>query len=218
MNSNQNSAPVLTMPTGFRKFMLTAHITFSVGWLGAVTGFLALNIAALNSRDMQIIRGAYIAMDLIGWYIILPASILALVTGIIQSLGTKWGLLKHYWVLIKLLLTIGSTILLLLHMQPISYVAELASTSPLPDSELRNNGSKLLTKAIAALLVLFVTTIISVYKPWGKTGYGQDKNKEAYTSESKTSKPWGRYIIIAIICFVLFIIIKHLLSGGMHHH
>ncbi len=55
------------MKPAFRKLMLTAHITFSVGWFGAVAGFVALNIAALTNQDTQTIRSAYIAKDLIGW-------------------------------------------------------------------------------------------------------------------------------------------------------
>lgn len=36
-----------------RKFALTAHITSSVGWLGAVVCFLALSIVGLASDDVQ---------------------------------------------------------------------------------------------------------------------------------------------------------------------
>jgi len=97
-----------------RKWALTAHIAFSVGWLGAVAGFLVLSIAGLTSRDAHVVRGAYLAMDLIGLFIIVPMSLAALATGLIQALGTEWGLFQHYWVLVKFLLTIGATFLLLL--------------------------------------------------------------------------------------------------------
>lgn len=94
----------LTMTPGARKFALTAPVTASVGWLGAVAGFLALAIAGLTSQDPQRVRAAYLAMDMIGWFVIVPLSLASLVTGVIQSLGTTWGLFRHYWVLFKLLM------------------------------------------------------------------------------------------------------------------
>jgi len=48
---------------------LTVHITSSVGWLGAVAGFLALSIAGMVSRDAELVRGVYLAMNLVGWSI-----------------------------------------------------------------------------------------------------------------------------------------------------
>ena len=52
----------MTMSPGYRKVALTAHVTASVGWLGAVAGFLALAIAGLTSHDPQHVRSAYLAM------------------------------------------------------------------------------------------------------------------------------------------------------------
>jgi len=204
-----------------RKFALTAHITFSVGWLGAVAGFLALAITGLISQDTQIVRSSYIAMELMGWFVIVPACIGSLLTGLIQSLGTKWGLFQHYWVVVKLFLTVVATIILLLHMNPISYVAEIASKTILSNSDLRGLRIQLIADAGAALLVLLVTTILSVYKPWGKTNYGLSKQKSPQKElvlEPKNKKPIGRYLIIVLICLVLLFIIKHLASGGFGHH
>ena len=115
------------MRPGVRKLALTVHITTSVGWFGAVVGFLALAVAGLISQDAQVVRGAYLAMDLITWFVIVPFCLASLLTGIVQSLGTPWGLLRHYWVLAKLILTVLATLILLLHTQPISYMANIAA-------------------------------------------------------------------------------------------
>ncbi|MDQ6901046.1 MAG: hypothetical protein M3072_16375, partial [Candidatus Dormibacteraeota bacterium] len=88
----------MTMTPSLRKFALTAHVTCSVGWLGAVAGFLALAVAGLTSRDAQMVRGTYLAMDVTGWFVIVPLSFASLLTGLISSLGTPWGLFRHYWV------------------------------------------------------------------------------------------------------------------------
>ncbi len=47
------------MTPRLRKLVLIAHITFSVGWFGAVAAFLVLVITGLTSRDPQMVRAAY---------------------------------------------------------------------------------------------------------------------------------------------------------------
>src|SRR3970282_1344477 len=117
----------MAMTPRLRKFALTAHITISVGWLGAVVVYLALAIAGLTSHDAQMVRAAYLSMELIGWFVIVPFSLAALLTGLVQSLGTQWGLFGHYWILVKFLLSTGATIVLLGHMQAVSRMSNLAA-------------------------------------------------------------------------------------------
>ncbi len=161
------------MNAGLRRFALTAHITFSVAWLGAVCGFLALAIAGLASRDEQLVRGAYLAMSVTAWFVIAPLSIASPLTGIVQSLATTRGLVRHYWVLIKLLMTIPSTaVLLLAHMQPIDRLAHAAADGALGSADLSGLRIHAVVAAGAAGLVLLVATALSVYKPPGMTRYG----------------------------------------------
>ena len=70
------------MTPGLRKFALTAHVTFSVGWLGAVISYLAVAIACLVSQDAQMVRSGYSTMELTGWFVIVPLSLAALLTGL----------------------------------------------------------------------------------------------------------------------------------------
>ncbi len=100
----------MTMTPGLRKFVLTEHLTFSVGWIGAVVAYLALGVSAVTSQDAQTVRAAWIAMELTGWFAIVPLALAALLTGLVMSLGTPWGLFRHFWVLISLLLTILATV------------------------------------------------------------------------------------------------------------
>ncbi|GAA3841366.1 hypothetical protein [Streptomyces chiangmaiensis] len=158
----------MAMPPGIRKLALTAHVASSVGWLGSVATFLALALAGLNGQDPQQVRGAYLAMELTGWYVIVPLAFATLLTGLIQSLGTTWGLLRHYWVLAKLVLTVLATFLLLLHMQ----VAAAAARTNLSGSDLSGMRIQLVADAAAAVAVLLTTTALSIYKPRGITKYG----------------------------------------------
>lgn len=163
----------MTMTPGLRKFALTAHVTFSVGWLGAVAGFLALAVAGLTSQDAQLVSSAYLAMELTAAYVIVPFCFASLLTGLIQSLGTPWGLFRHYWILFKLLITALATVILMVHMQPIRYMADAAVQTAIPGAHLRGLQIQLVADACIALVALLVTTALSVYKPQGLTPYGQ---------------------------------------------
>jgi hypothetical protein len=103
----------MIMPPRVRKLALTAHLTVSVGWTGAVVAYLALGVAAATSQDAPTVRAAWIAMELTGWYVIVPLALASLLTGLVMALGTKWGLFRHYWVLFSLVLTILATVVLL---------------------------------------------------------------------------------------------------------
>jgi hypothetical protein len=161
-----------------RKFALTAHVVFSVGWIGAVASFLALAVAGLTTSDAQVVSAAYLAMETISWFVIVPLSLASPLTGIIQSLGTDWGLFRHYWVLIKLLMTIPSTIFLLFHMRPISHLASAVAETTLPGGDLSGLRVQLAADAGAALVVLLVATTLAMYKPRGMTRYGARKHGE----------------------------------------
>jgi hypothetical protein len=168
----------ITMTPSLRKFALTAHVTSSVGLLGSIAAFLALTLAGLTSQDAQIVRAAYLAMDLTSRFVIVPLAFASLLTGLIQSLGTPWGLFRHYWVLAKLLLTAFATIVLLVKMELIGYAARLAAETILPRADLRAAGIELAVHAAGGLLVLLVPAVLSVYKPRGLTPYGRRKQHE----------------------------------------
>jgi hypothetical protein len=168
----------MTMTPRLRKMALTAHVVSSIGWFGAVAAFLALAVAGLARQDALLVRAAYLAMGLITWFAILPLALVSLLSGLFSSLGTKWGLVRHYWVLVKLLITVLITILLLVHMQPVDLLAGAAARTTLLGSSLRGLRIQMAVYAIATLLVLLVLTVLSVYKPQGMTRYGWRKQDE----------------------------------------
>jgi hypothetical protein len=164
------------MPPRLRKFALTAHVACSVGWLGAVAGFLALAIAGLTSHDAQTVRSVYVAMDVIGWFVLVPLSLASLLTGLVQSLGTTWGLFRHYWVIVKLAITVLATLILLLYTQTLGSLADLATKTALSGNDLDAvRSSSPVLHAGAALVLLLVATTLAVYKPQGMTRYGRKR-------------------------------------------
>jgi hypothetical protein len=164
----------MTMPPRLRKLALTAHVVSSVGWLGAAAAYLALAIAALSSAQPPIVRAAYLAMEPIAWAALIPLAFASLLTGVIQAFGTTWGLLRHWWVVMKLVLTVFATIVLLLHtpttVDPLARLAAANRVDPgaLPGEILHAGGG---------VLVLLAAAVLAIYKPPGLTPYGRRKHK-----------------------------------------
>ena len=166
----------MILAPSLRKLALTAHVTSSVGWLGAVAGFLFLAVFGLASEDEQSVRAAYLVMEPIGWFVLVPLAFASLVTGLIQSLGTKWGLFRHYWVLFKLLINFLATFVLLMYMQTLDLVGDVAGDPRVELSEVRNVSP--LLHAALALFLLVVAAALAIYKPRGMTPYGRRKDPE----------------------------------------
>ncbi|MGH3071219.1 MAG: DUF2269 domain-containing protein [Gaiellaceae bacterium] len=158
---------------GLRKLALTAHVAASVGWLGAVAAFLAVAIVGLTSDDPGTARGAYLVMKPAAWFVLVPLAFASLLTGLVQSLGSSWGLFRHYWVVFKLLIAVVATFVLLLYMETFALMARVAA-DPRADLGVVQNESPVLHAALA-LVLLLVATILAVYKPRGTTAYGRRK-------------------------------------------
>jgi hypothetical protein len=165
----------VTLSPALRKLALTVHLSTSIGWIGAVIAYLALGVAAVTSSDTQTVRAVWTAMELTGWWVIVPLAVAALLTGLVMSLGTRWGLFRHYWVLISLVLTLLCTVVLVLHMPTVSEMARIAQT--VDGADLRALGGDLFHPGIGLLLLLTVTTL-NVYKPAGLTPYGWRKQRD----------------------------------------
>jgi hypothetical protein len=168
----------MTLTPRLRKFALATHVTFSVGWIGAVAGFVALAVAGLISQDAQMVRAAYLAMEVTTWTVIVPLAFVSLLSGVVSSLGTNWGLFRYYWVLVKLLITIFATIALLIHTQPIEFLAAAAAKPTAFSADLQSQQLHMLIASSAALVALIVLTVLSLYKPQGMTRYGWRKQHE----------------------------------------
>lgn len=128
-----------------------------------------------------------LTMEIIGRSVVVPCSLAALFTGIVQSLGTPWGLFRHYWVVVKLVLALLGTLILLVHMRTVTSAADLAAQMTVSSLSLRPMQVPLVVHAAGGLLVLLTATVLSVYKPWGKTAYGRRPHTDGAIDSSKES-------------------------------
>jgi hypothetical protein len=159
------------MAPRLRKLALTAHVVVSVGWLGAVGVFLALAVVGLTSDDVELVRAIYLAAEPITWFVIVPLAFASLLTGLVQSLGTAWGLFRHYWIVFKLLIAVVATVVLLAYTQTVASLADVARKPGVELDALRSPTFVLHSGGAALLLI--AATVLAVYKPRGMTRYGR---------------------------------------------
>jgi hypothetical protein len=165
------------MSPRLRKLTLTVHITLSVGWIGAIAAYMALDIAATIGHDARMLRAAYLAMDSIVRYVIIPLALVSLLTGIVVALGTRWGLFRHYWVVVSLLLTTIATVVLLIEAGTISHYAVIAADPATSGEDLRALPGTLV-HSVGGMLVLLAVLVLNTYKPRGLTRYGWRKEEQ----------------------------------------
>ncbi|MFN2389351.1 MAG: DUF2269 domain-containing protein [Actinomycetota bacterium] len=168
----------MTMAPPLRKIVLATHLTCSVGWIGAVVAFMTLIFLAQGTQDGDTLRGSWIAMDAVGRFALVPLSIASLVTGVVISLGTKWGLFRHYWVLISLVLTAVAVFVLVSNMKAVRFFAAMATEPGADLTMLRSGLQSELLHAGGGLVVLLVVQLLNIFKPQGMTRYGWRKQQE----------------------------------------
>lgn len=148
-------------PRAYRA-LRTAHIVVSGGWLGVGIGKLVLEIGALTTGSTQRAEALYTAATTIGW-VFPPMIVATLLTGVLLAVGTRWGLLRYYWVLTKLGLTLTVVVTAMALVDGLtSRAVPGVAVSPM----------KLVTSmsAVYAALLL-VAMVVSVYKPWGRIAW-----------------------------------------------
>jgi hypothetical protein len=223
----------MTFATGVRRFTFATHLTSSVGWLGAVLVFLALAAIGLTSQDERTVRGAYLVMAPAAWFVLIPLAHASLFSGIALSLGTPWGLIRHYWVAIKLVITIFSTVILMIYMGTFRQMAGVAA-DPVVELGLVRNPSPLL-HAILALVLLIAATVLAVYKPFGLTPYGarlesqrRDGVQRLQTAQAPRTagtdlqdlqtSAWTYVLWVVVLAILALIVASHLMGSASHGH
>ncbi len=220
------------MRSSARPLLLTTHIVVSVSWVGAVLTYLTLVIAAMTGQSDQLLRAAWIALDLIGWSVIVPLAAAALVTGISMALSTPWGLFRHYWVATSLLLTVVAAAVLLQHMSTVTSFASIAAEASI--AHVRDVLHPALRGEVlhagVGLVVLLAIATLNVYKPRGLTAYGRrrpgvvadadstrgGRTESGWHTPARTPR-WVHAVWIHAAALLLLLAIFYV-TGGLQHH
>ncbi|MFG2826578.1 DUF2269 domain-containing protein [Streptomyces sp. NPDC048434] len=165
-----------------RRALLVLHVAVSVSWLGLTVGLLTLSITGYTTGSPDMAGVAYRAMKIFGDWLVLPVALVSLVSGLVLSLRTAWGLARHRWVYVKFWLTLITVLLSVFSLRPgiNQLAAEAAAGTPTPDINL------VVAPAVATATYLFITAI-SVLKPWGLTQRGS-RLREAQSAEARAGR------------------------------
>jgi hypothetical protein len=157
-------------PTAY-KLLLLLHIVVSVGWLGANVGNLTLAITGVTTDDPGTQHATFSAMYVIGGTLLMPVSLLALVSGVLLGLYTKWGLVRYRWVLVKLTLTVIAVVLIPLSLLPgLRDLAALVADTPADRmADLGRLAPSVLVAGCVSTTMYVTNVVLSVLKPWGRT-------------------------------------------------
>ncbi|MGP3999983.1 DUF2269 domain-containing protein [Streptomyces sp. 8N706] len=153
-----------------RRATLVVHVCASVGWLGLTTGLLVLGITAVGTGSAATAEAAYRSMKIFGDWLVVPVSLLSLVSGVVLALGTPWGLARHRWVLTKFWITLAAVIASIVALRSHIDDAAAAVAAGLPVGATATD--LVVAPSVATAAYLFATAI-SVLKPWGLTRRGQ---------------------------------------------
>ncbi|MBA2383014.1 MAG: DUF2269 domain-containing protein [Chloroflexi bacterium] len=184
----------MILHTSARKFVLAVHLTTSVAWLGAVAAYVPLDLTVATSSDPTTVRGAWTAMGLIATSILVPLALASLITGILISVGTRWGLIRHWWVVVSLVLTVLAVTVLMVERGVITASAAIATAAAtMPEQLLALPPT--LPHSIGGLAILLVVQWLNVYKPQGLTPYGWRRQEEERARLQARS--WARIVATA---------------------
>jgi hypothetical protein len=156
-----STAPRLRLRGTRHKVALTAHVLASVGWFGVAILVAFLLIAASTTGDPAYSVALYRSVQTAIWLTV-PLGLVAAATGVVLGVGTTWGLVRHWWVVAKQFIAAAVV------------ATDLVLVAPGVRDAIDGHLSRpLIDPAIAHCVVLAVATILSVWKPRGRTPLGR---------------------------------------------
>ncbi|MGN9796113.1 DUF2269 family protein [Streptomyces sp. OZ13] len=157
-----------------RRLTLAVHVVTSVGWVGLSLAMAVLAVMGYTTEDAAVAKGVYYAMYVFDDTCVTVFSITAALSGILLSCGTKWGLLLHWWIIVKWVITLFMTIFAWFVIHPIVMQAtENTATAGGAPPEPGWPADFLLWSVPVLFALLTVAAVVSVYKPWGRTSRGR---------------------------------------------
>jgi hypothetical protein len=157
-----------TLGRRWRKAVLIVHIFAAGAWIG-IDVLVAVLVSVGRFGSGVAVRGlAYQALAAFVVWPMLVSGLGCLATGVLLGLGTRWGLLRYWWVAVKLALNLLLCTLIIFLLQPgmdavAAYGRDLARGTPAPAAV-----DTLFFPPAVSLTILTVATTLAVVKPWGR--------------------------------------------------
>jgi hypothetical protein len=151
-----------------RKSILLVHIASAGVWLGIDVVMAVLIFTALGSDDGATRALAYRALELVAVGPLLVTGLLCLLTGVLLGLSSRYGLVRYWWVAVKLVLNLLLTGLVLVALAPeVTAHAEQARRFAAGEPASLQVGD-LIFPPIVSPTALLVAMALAVFKPWGR--------------------------------------------------
>jgi hypothetical protein len=177
-----SGSSVWRLPPAVRKAMLVVHIVMGIGWMGVDIALLVLLLTARTTADPLLVVSGFTSVRTIVPATVPPLSLGILLTGTFLGVGTRWGLLRYWWVVGKLLLSLVMTVLVFVALVPaVTRISTGLASGVSAESVRASLGAlptMLLFPPIVSFLMLGVAAILSIYKPWSRTPWADDSHGE----------------------------------------
>ncbi|MER6992594.1 hypothetical protein ABT337_21595 [Saccharopolyspora hirsuta] len=151
-----------------RKAFLAVHLLSAAAWFGIDLALGTLVVTALVTDSPQTAGAALQAVGIFAVWPMFGTSLVCLASGAVLGLGTKYGLLRYWWVVVKLAINVLFSVLILAALRPgINEAADIGTRLAAGDTTAEIPANLLAPVAVAPTL-LITAYLLSVFKPWGR--------------------------------------------------
>lgn len=152
-----------------RRAVLVTHIVSASAWIGIDVAAAILTVTSLATGDPQTQAVAYQALGIVAVWPMFVAGLACLASGLVLGLGTKFGLLRYWWVAVKLCVNIVLSTLILVALRPgIDELSAYGSTVLAGGTPDPTDTGQMMFPPSVSLVALTIAVTLSVFKPWGR--------------------------------------------------
>lgn len=152
-----------------RKGILLIHIASAGSWLGIDVVMAVLIFTAVFTTDDRTKALSYQALGLFVVWSLLIAGLICLASGIVLGLGSKYRLVRYWWVATKLALNLMLTALVLIALRgEVVEKAEQGERFLAGEQATLADVGELLYPPIVSPTILLIALVLAVFKPWGR--------------------------------------------------
>src|SRR5215208_8148791 len=178
-NTTLGGARPWRLGTRMRKSVLVVHIVSAGVWIGIDVVMAVFVFTALLAADDNTKALCYQALELFAVWPLLMTGLVCLASGVVLGLGTKYGLVRYWWVAIKLALNVVLVVLVVFVLRPgVIEMAEQGRRFMAGETASLTVGG-LIFPPIVSTSALLVATVLAVFKPWGRIRKRQSSKPDA---------------------------------------
>lgn len=150
-----------------RKGFLVLHIVAAAAWFGIDLALGILVVRALLTVDPAVASTSLLALELFAIWPMFGASVVCLASGAVLGLGSRYGLVRYWWVAVKLAINLLMSALIVIALRPsVAEAADIAERLAAGDPT-AVVPADLLFPVLVAPTLLLTAYLLSVFKPWG---------------------------------------------------